>query len=140
MNPPHETYLGSCLCGATRFSVRGPLGTMSHCHCTDCRKAHSAAFATFISMRREHVTWTSGGDQRGRHTAGSGAIRSFCPGCGSLLTWERPGDEEIDLAAALFDTPVEARPRDHLFVRSKVSWYEIQDGLPQHQGHRSRPG
>ena len=140
MNPSHETHAGSCLCGATRFCVRGPLGGMSHCHCTDCRKAHSAAFATFVTVRRECVTWIAGGDRLGKHTAESRAIRSFCRGCGSLITWERPGAAEIDVAAALFDTPIEARAKDHLFVRSKVAWYDIQDGLPQYKANRPKPG
>lgn len=140
MSVTTEFLEGSCLCGAAAFRVTGPPRFMSHCHCTDCRKAHAAAFATFVTVDRDRVTWIRGFERLGRHTAGSGAIRSFCPGCGSLLAWEKPGDPTLDLPAALFDTPLRLTPRDHLFVRSKVDWFEIADGLPQHSGHRGMAG
>lgn len=37
---------GSCLCGNVRYSLKGSLGPITHCHCRTCRKAHAAAFST----------------------------------------------------------------------------------------------
>ena len=31
---------GSCLCGAVRFEVAGPLRDVVECHCAMCRKTH----------------------------------------------------------------------------------------------------
>ena len=39
----------------------------------------------------------------------------------------------IEIAAATLDTPLSLRPEYHIYVRSKVSWFDIQDGKPQHQ-------
>ena len=34
------TATGSCLCGAVRYEVRGPLRQVVNCHCGQCRKFH----------------------------------------------------------------------------------------------------
>ncbi len=128
-----RVYDGSCLCGEVRYRVAGPFERMTHCHCTDCRKAHAAAFATFVTVSRRRFALLAGEDLLRRHTAASASVRSFCGGCGSILTWEAPRESgTIDVAAATFDTPLERTADHHLFVRSKVPWFEILDGLPQH--------
>jgi Glutathione-dependent formaldehyde-activating enzyme len=43
-------YSGGCLCGAVRYTVTGEIKDVSHCHCSMCRKAHGAAFATYASV------------------------------------------------------------------------------------------
>ena len=82
-------YEGSCLCGAIRYQAIGPLGRMGHCHCVDCRKAHGAAFATFVDVARNRLVMLQGVDRMRRHRARSGSTRTFCSDCGSLLTWSR---------------------------------------------------
>ena len=46
------------------------------------------------------------------------------------------GEDEPDtvyVAAGTLDTPLEVKFKaHHIFVRSRASWYEIQDGLPQY--------
>lgn len=44
---------GSCLCGAVSYEIDAPIESASHCHCSQCRKAHGAAFATYGKVRRE---------------------------------------------------------------------------------------
>ncbi|MDR2857180.1 MAG: hypothetical protein LBV50_04965, partial [Novosphingobium sp.] len=36
---------GSCLCGAFRFEVLGPLADVNLCHCDICRRANGTAFS-----------------------------------------------------------------------------------------------
>jgi hypothetical protein len=134
MSEASEALRGSCLCGQVRYRLTGPLGSMGHCHCVDCRKAHGAAFATFLDVPRSGFTLTEGADLLRYHRADTGAVRSFCRDCGSTLFWERGGDS-VDIAAGTLDTPPTQRPSYHFFVRSKVPWYDIQDGLPQHAAY-----
>lgn len=129
-----QTYEGSCVCGRVRFRTTGPFGTMSHCHCTDCRKSHGAAFATYIGVAREQFTLSRGAEELAGWTTEVGTSRNFCRTCGSNITCtvkSEPG--MVYVAAATFDTPIDRRPEYHIFVRSRVPWYEIRDGLPQHQ-------
>ena len=34
---PAPAVQGTCLCGEVRYQIDGPLGPMSHCHCSMCR-------------------------------------------------------------------------------------------------------
>jgi len=131
-----STYDGTCLCERVRYRATGPLGLMQNCHCTDCRKAHGAAFATFVDVPRERFEYLQGEAELKRHRAASGALRTFCGNCGALLVWERDTEAGIiGLAAATLDTPPEGRPEYHIFVRSKVPWLDIEDGTPQHDAY-----
>jgi hypothetical protein len=39
---------GTCLCSAIGWAAEGPFELMAHCHCSMCRKAHGASFATAV--------------------------------------------------------------------------------------------
>ena len=129
-----KDYEGSCACGRVRYRATAPFGVMSHCHCTDCRKSHGAAFATYIGVARERFTLVRGAEDLAGWTAEPGTRREFCRTCGSNITGtvtSEPG--MVYIAAATFDTPLDRKPEYHIFVRSRVPWYEIGDGLPQHR-------
>jgi hypothetical protein len=134
-----ESYEGSCLCGAVRYRVSGPFGEMDNCHCTDCRKSHGAAFATYLEVPWKGLEFLSGREKLETFRAGSGTKRSFCRTCGStLICWSDDDKEIVEIAAGTLDTPTTRRPRSHIFVRSKVPWYDILDGAPQFQTDRNR--
>ncbi len=127
--PIHE---GSCLCGRVRYRVTGRLGVMDHCHCTDCRKSHAAAFATYIEVPWKSFEFLQGEDHLTTFAAATGTKRSFCPTCGSIVTcWNDADRRGLGIPASTLDTPTDARPQYHTFVRSKASWYDILDDLPR---------
>jgi hypothetical protein len=130
-----KTYEGSCLCGGVRYRATGPLGIMSHCHCTDCRKAAGAAFATYIGVVRDRLAVLAGRDLLVTHVAEPGTRRLFCRQCGSILFCETTTDPDIYFTPATLDTPLDKKPEYHIFVRSKVAWHDIKDGLPQYQAY-----
>ncbi len=118
----------SCLCGGVEWSVDEPLGTMSHCHCARCRKAHGSAFATYVGAR------TSGFALHadvaiGRYASSPAGARCFCTRCASVVPGD-PVDEWIFVPAGNFHSDPGVRPRSHLFAASKAPWYTIDDGLP----------
>ncbi len=118
----------SCLCGGVRWSQRGPLGAMSHCHCGRCRKAHGSAFATYVAGRRDgfglHAEVPIG-----RYETSPRGFRHFCTRCASVVPGE-PKGEWVFLPAGNFHADPGVRPRSHLFVASKAPWYTIDDSLP----------
>ena len=83
---------GSCLCGTVRWQVDGDLGTMSHCHCSMCRKAHGAPFATYVSTASGNFRWLDGEETITTFESSPGFLRAFCSTCGSVVP--DPADEE----------------------------------------------
>ena len=134
METKDEFLEGSCCCGLVRFSLRGPFGSFSHCHCTDCRKSHGAAFATYLGVRRARFAFLQGESEVGDFATRTGTRRSFCRRCGSSLTGTVKSEpDEIYVAAGALDTPFRQRPEYHIFIRSKAPWIDLHDGLPQHR-------
>ena len=124
---------GSCLCGSVRYEIRGAVGRVVHCHCSMCRKAHGAAFATYGRVERNEFALLSGAADIGSYSSSPGVTRTFCRRCGSNLQFisdKRP--TTFSLALGTLDVDPSAQPSLHIFVDSKAPWFQITDDLPQH--------
>ena len=135
----HELVQGSCLCSGIAWEVAGDDFTrMSHCHCSRCRKAHGAAFATFVVATARGFRWLRGPDLI-RHFEFRGGDRPFCSRCGSAVCWE-PDQAGVLMPAGCLDEDPGVRPERHIFVGSKAPWAEISDALPQHDDNPGGDG
>ena len=124
---------GSCLCGSVRYEIRGAPGRITHCHCSQCRKAHGAAFGTYARVDWADFTLVSGQSDIGSYPSSPGVRRTFCKRCGSTLQFIRESrPQSFSLATGTLDDDPGIRPSLHIFVGSKAPWLEITDGLPQH--------
>lgn len=121
---------GSCLCGTVSWQVGGALGDMSHCHCSMCRKAHAAPFATYVDSERGNFRWLSGEDSISGYESSPSVIRNFCSSCGSVVP-EASSKDRVAIPAGGLDGDPGVRPTTHIFVSSKAPWHEISDDLPQ---------
>ncbi len=141
MSANEQVYEGSCLCGRVRYRAVGPWGFMEHCHCTNCRKIHGAAFATYIQLPRTRFTLLQGKDQIRIYKEESVGTRSFCQTCGSCIMAHADSVPAlVYVAAGTLDTPLEQKADAHIFVRSKAPWYEILDDVPQHVAYADSEG
>jgi hypothetical protein len=125
---------GRCLCGDVEFEIDGPLGTMSHCHCSMCRKEHGSALATYVDAPAQGYRITKGEDKihSYKSSADRALHRSFCSTCGSVVPGKpEEGQDKVFVPAGLLEGDVDVKPAAHIFVASKAGWYEITDGLPQ---------
>ena len=128
---------GSCLCGAVRFRATGPSLFCAHCHCAWCRKAHGAAFVTWIGWPEGSVAVTAAGDALVWFRSSEQSRRAFCSTCGTTLFYAStlcPG--ELHDARALVDGPVDRAPSAHIFTDQRVDWIELHDELPQVGGEK----
>ena len=50
---------GGCACGGIRFEIDA-VRSMTHCHCTTCRKLTGASFATFAHVGKDKFRWFAG--------------------------------------------------------------------------------
>ena len=120
---------GSCLCGTVRWEASGPFEQMTHCHCSMCRKAHGAAFATFLDVPSDAFAWLSGENAIARYPGSDSFTRGFCKLCGSALP--SVSDETVFMPAGCLDDDPGVRPTGHIFVGSKAPWHTIADSLEQ---------
>jgi len=121
-----EILHGACLCGANRFTLPGPMGEVTACHCTQCRKT-SGHFSASFDVEADAITWIAQ-DLRD-HVGPAGGVRSFCPACGSGVLF-RKGDE-LSIEAGVIANPTGGRLAAHIFVAEKGDYYALTDGLPQ---------
>lgn len=125
---------GSCLCGAVKYRIDHEVREVTHCHCSMCRKAHGAAFASYAGVPLEAFHLTEGADLVVRYPSSPGVTRTFCGCCGSTLQFIDERFGEIGVAAGTLDSPLGEVRQAHIFVDSRADWYRIQDDLPQHSG------
>ena len=120
---------GSCLCGAVKYEVHGPLRPVIACHCEQCRKqtgtymsATAAADGDLKVIEDRGLKWYRSSDT---------ARRGFCGECGSVLFWQHNDEDDISISMGAFDAPTGTRLARHIFVAHKGDYYEIADDLPQ---------
>jgi hypothetical protein len=125
---------GSCLCGEVRYEISGELSPAVHCHCVQCRKASGASFTTNASVPADAFQFLSGEMLVGEFQSSPGRFRRFCTRCGSPLV-KRYADKPglLRLRLGTLDTDPGVSVAAHIFVRSKAPWFQISDGLPQHE-------
>ena len=121
---------GSCLCGKICFAVTGPLLSADHCHCSQCRKQHGAAFATYVDFKITDFKWISGEELIKVYQTESKTGWCFCSECGSTLAGTKNG-KITSIALGTIDGYVDVIPESHIFVGSKANWHQITDDLPQ---------
>lgn len=124
-------HRGSCLCGAVTFEVKGDLPAPDACHCTICRK-HSGHYFVSSDIPRsavtieglEKVTWFQSSEK---------VRRGFCSVCGASLFFDPPHKDWIAIAMGAFDGATGTKIAKHIFVANKGDYYDIADGVPQHE-------
>ncbi len=127
---------GGCLCGQVRYEADGAPFHATVCHCINCRGATAAPSVAWFSVMSPALRFLAG---EPRHYSSSpGVRRSFCPNCGTPLTFQRTDlTDEIDVTTCSLDDPEKVPPRDHVRTRSKLSWVRVDDGLPAFPETRS---
>jgi hypothetical protein len=127
---------GGCFCRAVRYEIDAEPTNQTICHCTSCRHAAGAPSVAWFSLPPGSVRFVAG--EPTYFKSSEHATRSFCAVCGTSLTYQStrtPGD--LDITTCSLDEPQQVAPRDHTFVRSKLSWMTIADGLPTYSTTRS---
>lgn len=127
---------GSCLCGTVRWQIEGDGFELTHCHCTMCRKAHGAAFATYMEAPGDGFAFTAGEQAIVEYESSPGFIRAFCGTCGSVVP-SAQGSENVFVPAGCLDDDPGVRPVAHIFVPAKAPWHEITGDLPQYDAYEN---
>lgn len=122
---------GSCLCGAVKFQVVGPLRPVIACHCLQCRKQTG----TYMSATAAKDQYMSFIEVRGLrwYRSSETARRGFCGECGSVLFWKGDDRDYTAIAAGSIDGSPGVPLEGHIFCESAGDYYEIAGGSYRRQ-------
>jgi hypothetical protein len=104
---------GGCACGGIRFEIEA-VRSLTHCHCTICRKLTGAAFATYAHVEKAKFHWLEGEELISRYESTPGSFRYFCRICGSLVPGQAPYLATVSIPAGLLDDDPGVRPHVYL--------------------------
>ena len=128
---------GGCACGSVRYRVTERPFDACYCHCRLCQLSSGAPAIAFGTVHRNDYQVTEG-EPRKRQSSTFGE-RWFCADCGTplaMLIEHQP--DTIDISLATLDQPEVTAPEFHIWISSKIAWFETGDGLSEHL--RFRPG
>jgi hypothetical protein len=127
---------GGCFCGRIRYEAAGTPFHETNCHCSICRRISGAPYVTWFSVQRFEFRLVCG--EPARFKSSAVATRSFCPHCGTPLTFEHDGfPDEIDVTTCSLDRPELVPPKDHTWTSSKLNWLRLSGELREYE--ESRP-
>jgi hypothetical protein len=100
---------GGCLCGGIRFEIDSAR-SLTHCHCSNCRKLTGAAFASYVHVDESQFRLLSGKDLMQQFESSPGSFRTFCRICGSMAPGKAPYLSTVSIPAGLLDDDPGVRP------------------------------
>jgi hypothetical protein len=124
---------GGCFCGRVRYETADTPFNQTSCHCSICRRTAGAPYVAWFSVQRSALKLSG---EPARFRSSPVATRSFCPECGTQITFELDGADEIDITTASLDEPNRVPPVDHTRTSSRLAWVKLADGLPQFRESR----
>lgn len=117
---------GSCLCGAVKYEVHGPLRPVVACHCEQCRK-QTGTYMSATAAQDGDLTITEDRGLKWFRSSGT-AARGFCKDCGSVLFWKGDGRDYTAITAGSLDGASGLKLEGHIFCESAGDYYEIAGG------------
>lgn len=100
-----------------------------------CRRAHGAAYVTWVGVDADAFRVVSGEESLRRYSSSTPAVRSFCGTCGSPLFFQSDRwAGEIHVARASIPGSLDREAQAHAFFSERAAWVSVDDGLPRRGG------
>ena len=113
---------GSCLCGAVKFEVSGPLPRLYQCHCSLCRKQGGSTSNTAALFPTESFRWLSGQSRISSYVKPTGFRSDFCSVCGATLPNPLRSTPYYWVPTGAFDDQAPLEIALHLHIASRAAW------------------
>lgn len=100
-----------------------------------CRRAHGAAFVTWVGVAVDQFRLTHGESSLVRSRSSEAATRSFCGGCGTTLFFESTRwAGEVHIVRASFHGVIDRPVQADVFYSDRCDWWSATDPLPKRGG------
>ena len=115
---------GKCLCGAVEIETDVPVFWGWHDHSGASRRAHGAAYATYVGCWKSKVRVRKGEAEVGRFAdTERKQVRHFCSRCGSPLMFERGHSPKmVNIPRALFAGRTGRETKYHVAIDQLQDW------------------
>ena len=128
-----KTLEGGCACGALRYRLESPPMFVHCCHCRDCQRQTGTAFVLNALIETARLTVLQGEVTRSAMPTDSGRPHGIdrCTRCGTAVWSEYGGLATMRFVrVGTLDDPSALAPDVHIYVRSKLPWVTLPDGVP----------
>jgi hypothetical protein len=127
-----------CTCGAVRYRLASAPMFVHCCHCRDCQRQTGSAFVLNALIEADRVELLSGNPDETILTTDSSRQQKVyrCPSC-KIAVWSVYGgiDKLRFVRVGTLDNPAALTPDVHIFVRSKLPWIKLPDGVPAFEAY-----
>ena len=115
---------GQCLCGKVQVEISIPAFWAWHDHSRASRRAHGAAYVTYVGCWRSRFRVAKGEKQLTRFKdEATGDTRAFCSRCGTPVVYSRGRSAKmVNLPRALFEGRTGREPLYHVGIGDTPEW------------------
>ncbi len=127
-----EGIEGGCACGAVRYRLTSAPMFVHCCHCRDCQRQTGSAFVINALIETDRIAVLGAAPEPVTVPTDSGRPHRIfrCTGCGVALWSEYGGRNELRFVrVGTLDEPSLLSPDVHIYVRSKLPWVRLPDGV-----------
>ena len=128
LKPPFQ---GGCQCGSVRYACAAPPFVSYTCHCLECQRLTSSAFATCIQVPAEALRLLRGQPAERTRTADSGnrLTTSFCVSCGSALFAASSARPRLrTIFTGTLDDASSVEVTAHIWTKRRLAWIALPAG------------
>ena len=124
---------GGCACATLRYRLASQPMFVHCCHCRDCQRQTGSAFVLNALIESDRVTLLSGNPEPVPVPTASGRPQAInrCPLC-RVAVWSVYGGVQqlLFVRVGTLDDPAALTPSVHIYVRSKLPWVVLPEGIP----------
>jgi hypothetical protein len=128
-----RTFEGGCSCGAVRYRMTSPPMFVNCCHCRLCQRQTGTAFVLNAITETARLEILGAEPRRTDMPTESGRPHGIyrCERCG-IAVWSEYGGVTVVrfVRVGTLDDPTALTPGAHIFVRSKLPWVPLPEGVP----------
>lgn len=126
------TRTAQCHCGALRLTCEGEPHFVAMCHCDLCKRRTGSAYSLGAWFDKNKVVIEGEAKRFIRYGEDSGAavVFSFCPDCGSSVSWEMPEGslpDQVGVAVGGFADAAFPAPTLSVHDPRKMAWVKVPD-------------
>ncbi len=131
---------GGCFCGDLRYRIEGDVLAGGLCCCASCQTFTGGAANPTVAIPAQALSWVGKKPAEYQKSA-TGALRQFCPACGTHITAQDPALPGImTVKVGTFDDPSHfAGPTIAIWTADKPAWLPLPENILCFEGRAPAP-